>query len=189
MKKPATILVDIDNVIADQVGGFYRILTDEYPHISLPPRGTLTEFDIELNFPEEHHELIRSLRLREGFFRSLPMMEGAREGLARLSETVENVRIVTAPTWQWKHCVPEKYAWVEEHLGRDWCGKIIITRDKTLIHGDVLIDDAPAVSGVYMPAWTHVLYDQPYNRNVDLPRSTWDTMHTFLDEWMKNGRV
>lgn len=189
MKKPVTILVDMDNVIADQLGGFYRILAKEYPHIVLPSRESLTEFDIELNFPNEHRELIRSLRLREGFFRNLAVMEGVREGLARLSEAVENVRIVTAPTWRWRHCVPEKYAWIEEHLGRDWCGKIILTRDKTLIQGDVLIDDAPTVSGICVPTWARVLYDQPYNRNIDLPRGTWDTMRTILGAWMKEPTI
>lgn len=179
------ILIDMDNVIADQIGGFYRILADEYPEITLPPREALTHFDIELNFPEEHRALIRSLRLRKGFFRTLSLIEGAKEGLTHLTDAGFDVRIVTAPTWEWTHCVPEKYAWVEEHLGRDWCGKIILTRDKTFVRGDVLIDDAPKVSGSFPPTWQHVPYEQPYNHDVEKERVTWGTVEYFINGWSR----
>lgn len=184
MGKPH-ILVDMDNVIADQVGGFYSVLAKTYPEIPLPPRDSLAFFDIELNFPEEHRDLIKSLRLEEGFFRSLSIVPGAKEGLGTLDQEEYDVWIVTAPTWEWKYCVPEKYAWVEEHLGRNWCGKIILTRDKTLVTGNILIDDAPTVTGIQKPVWTHVLYDQPYNRTVrDTERVTWSTVDTFIKKWV-----
>jgi 5'-nucleotidase len=50
---------------------------------------------------------------------------------------------------------------------------MIVTRDKTLVYGDVLVDDNPAIVGAHTPAWTHVVYDQPYNRTIDGPRMTW----------------
>ena len=181
------ILIDMDNVIADQVDGFYRILADEYPEIILPPRESLSHFDIELNFPEEHRELIRSLRLRKDFFLTLAPISGAKESLNRLSDAGHAIRIVTAPTWEWTHCVAEKYAWVERHLGRSWCEKIILTRDKTMIKGDVLIDDAPRIDGVFEPSWQHVVYDQPYNRTHPIPhRVTWESLGLFLESFNIN---
>lgn len=186
MTKPFMVLIDMDNVIADQTQGFYDILKAEYPKIALPERETLKEFDIEKNFPNEHQELIKSLRLRKGFFGNLPLMTGAKDGLARLKDLADHVRIVTAPTWEWKHCVLEKYEWVEAHLGRRWTEKIVLARDKTSVKGHLLIDDSPAVSGFWTPMWTHVLYDQPYNRSVDMPRLSWDTMDTFINNWKAN---
>jgi 5'-nucleotidase len=69
--------------------------------------------------------------------------------------------------------VGEKYAWVEQHLGAEFVQRIVLTRDKTLVHGDVLIDDKPEIGGLRKPDWRHLIYDQPWNRHVDGPRLTW----------------
>ncbi len=52
-------------------------------------------------------------------------------------------------------------------MGEDWLENTIVTRDKTLIHGDYLIDDKPKVGGLIKPKWEHIVFDQPYNRNID----------------------
>lgn len=44
-------------------------------------------------------------------------------------------------------CVSVQYAWVEKHLGHDFLEQVILTRDKTLIAGDLLIDDKPDILG------------------------------------------
>ena len=43
-----------------------------------------------------------------------------------------------------------QFAWIEEHLGEDWLDKIIITKDKTVVNGHVLIDDRPNIKGIYI---------------------------------------
>ena len=84
-----------------------------------------------------------------------------------------DVRICTAPSIVHKYCVPEKFAWVEEHLGSKWTNQIILTRDKTLVHGDVLIDDKPDIKG-YERQHGNIFYDQPYNRYIKTQdRLTW----------------
>jgi 5'-nucleotidase len=60
----------------------------------------------------------------------------------------------------------EKYQWTEQHLGNEWAKKVILTRDKTLVKGDFLIDDRPEIIGVVTPVWEHVVFDKPYNRDV-----------------------
>jgi hypothetical protein len=50
---------------------------------------------------------------------------------------------------------------------------VILTRDKTLVRGDVLVDDKPEIGGLATPHWRHLLYDQPYNRNSPGPRMSW----------------
>ena len=42
-----------------------------------------------------------------------------------------------------------QYEWVENHLGKDWIDRLILTRDKTMINGDVLIDDKINITGIY----------------------------------------
>ena len=58
------------------------------------------------------------------------------------------------------NCVLEKYQWVEAHFGYDWTKRVILTRDKTIVSGDILIDDKPEITGCAMPPWQHVLYDR-----------------------------
>jgi 5'-nucleotidase len=42
-----------------------------------------------------------------------------------------------------------------------------------LFCGDVLVDDKPAIRGIRMPAWRHIIFDQPYNRQAEGPRINW----------------
>ncbi|WP_455003872.1 5' nucleotidase, NT5C type, partial [Cardiobacterium hominis] len=81
--------------------------------------------------------------------------------------------------------VGEKIAWVEEHLGFDWTARVMLTKDKTLVRGDILIDDKPEISGSLSPVWQHWLYDAPYNRHINTPRrirwqdpASWATLLT-----------
>ena len=73
----------------------------------------------------------------------------------------------------------------EEHLGFDWTARVMLTKDKTLVRGDILIDDKPEISGSLSPVWQHWLYDAPYNRHINTPRrirwqdpASWATLLT-----------
>lgn len=90
------------------------------------------------------------------------------------------MRICTAPTTRYRNCVLEKHEWVEEHLGLEWVGRMVLTRDKTLVRGAVLIDDRPDISGAMTPEWQHVVFDAPYNRHLPGPRMTWATWREVL---------
>lgn len=43
-----------------------------------------------------------------------------------------------------------QFRWIEKHLGKHWCDKIIITKDKTMANGHLLIDDKPNISGIVL---------------------------------------
>jgi 5'-nucleotidase len=105
------------------------------------------------------------------------------EGVHALLALGHDVRICTSPLTQYQNCVAEKYEWVERHLGLDFVSRIVVTKDKTLVHADVLVDDKPLVEGVRTPSWKHVLFDQPYNRGVHGERMTWaNWRHVLLGE-------
>ena len=40
-----------------------------------------------------------------------------------------------------------QYHWVEKHLGKSWVERIILTRDKTMVAGHILIDDTEHIAG------------------------------------------
>lgn len=92
-----------------------------------------------------------------------------------------DVRICTSPLRQFENCVAEKFLWVERHLGRAATERMVLTRDKTLVRGDLLIDDRPSINGAVPPSWRHIVYDAPYNRHVaDRPRLTWANWRNVL---------
>jgi 5'(3')-deoxyribonucleotidase len=85
--------------------------------------------------------------------------------------------LVRPLTQYYEHCVLEKYQWVESNFGRNWTDRLVLTRDKTIIQGDILIDDRPDIVGaVKNPHWEHVIFEQPYNTHVTGKRRlTWST--------------
>ena len=40
-----------------------------------------------------------------------------------------------------------QYEWVQRYLGRSFMQRLILTRDKTIVNGDLLIDDLPVIKG------------------------------------------
>ncbi|MBI4447700.1 5'-3'-deoxyribonucleotidase [Candidatus Woesearchaeota archaeon] len=175
------ILVDMDDVIAD----FDKELLDrwkiKYPDkIQLKPEE-ITDFYIADMFPKELKPLVEDVYHAPGFIKSLPPMEGALEALLEMEKAVKEVFICTSPLTNYKNCVREKYEWVEQHLNSNWVKKIILTKDKTIVRGDILIDDKPEIRGVEIPSWEHIIYDRPYNRHItNKRRLTWQNWKEIL---------
>jgi len=172
------LLVDMDGVLADFTQGVLDLMVVHHPEIAPLPYEAHTKFEVQDNYPEDLRASIRHLCEQPGFFKALKPMVGAIEGMRWLVAAGHDVRICTAPLKQWQHCVAEKYAWVAEHLGEEFVRKMILTRDKSLVSGAILIDDRPnpAEHGAQEPPWLHFLYDQPYNRHVNARRVTWESM-------------
>ncbi len=175
-QKGMLILVDMDGVQADFTQGVLDLMAEHYPEIPRLPYDAHTEFEVQHNYPEGVRNKIRRLCEQPGFFKNLKPVAGAIEGMRWLVAQRHDVRICTSPLKQWQQCVGEKYAWVAEHLGEEFVRSMIITRDKSLVSGAILIDDHPeaASKGSKQPEWMHWLYDQPYNRHVQGHRVTWE---------------
>ena len=77
-----------------------------------------------------------------GFFRKLHPIPGAAWFMEAMS-VEHDVWIATRPSVLNPLCYSEKREWVEKHLGEHWCHKLIIIPDKSLLKGDLLIDDQP----------------------------------------------
>lgn len=96
-----------------------------------------------------------------------------------------DVFIVTEPSYhpsEYRYSVAETYEWVENNLGKDWLDKIIITWDKTLVEGHILIDDKVEITGaIEDPSWIHVVFTSCHNEKSNLHGKT------RLDNWT-NGK-
>ncbi len=170
------VLFDMDGVMCDYAG---RLLSLAHKRLGLPlyKAKDVASFNTEWIFPEEYQKDVEALSLEPGFFETLEPIPFAIEAFHEIADPndddgVANVYICTSPKRfeNNPHCLAEKSAWVAKYLGKEYVNRIIFTRDKTLAHGHVLIDDKPSISGSRVPDWTHVYYDQPYNKLYTGPR-------------------
>nr|XP_023395492.1 5'(3')-deoxyribonucleotidase, mitochondrial [Loxodonta africana] len=101
--------------------------------------------------------------------------------MANLENT--DVFICTSPIRMFKYCPYEKYAWVEKHFGPEFLEHVVLTRDKTVISADLLIDDRPDITGAEAnPSWEHVLFTACHNQHLQLsPPSR--RLHSWTDDW------
>lgn len=167
--KKKTVLVDMDGVVADFEAGYERAVAKSLPGLKLIPREDRNVFYNDVQYSHmypQHEQLFHQIAQQPGFFRKLPVINGAKSAMKVLSKKY-NVFICTSPMTLYENCVREKYEWVEEHLGFEMTSRIILTRDKTVVRGDVLIDDKPCIKGCSpSPTWTQVVFDHPYNRDT-----------------------
>jgi 5'-nucleotidase len=171
------VLVDQDATIAD----FERALLDAFrarhpgaPFIDIAGR---TEVSARKQYGPTWGPAVDAIMKTAGFYLSLPVIAGAPRALEEMLEAGHEVFVCTSPLSGTRYCMPEKLAWVEQHLGASWVDRVIITKDKTLV-GDarrrcVLVDDRPGVAGLVIPPpWRQVLFDAPYNQSAPAPRLT-----------------
>lgn len=165
------ILIDQDGVLADFEQGVMHAYQTQFGEV-LPLTQGRRHFYITDDYPEHRHRL-RAIYKTQGFFENLPPMAGAIEALHSLLQAGRDVRICTSPIDEYRHCVFEKFAWVERYLGDEWTKRIILTKDKTWVRGDVLIDDKPVITGSLTPTWQHWHYVQPYNAHLAGNKVLW----------------
>ena len=183
----------MDGVLADLNGYVIAELLRHYP---------LTSEEIEqlrlLQSCQPHHRLsdcfeggsrlkqiAREITLKEEIFYNLKPLEGGIEFVREMSDFTPHFYFCTSNLSSNPHCAPGKMSWVRKHLGDAFVKKLIITKNKFLVKGDVLIDDAPSIKGEDVSQdikqeWTRVIFDQPYNQGTPGLRMSWATWKNVL---------
>ncbi|XP_037664741.1 5'(3')-deoxyribonucleotidase, cytosolic type [Choloepus didactylus] len=185
--RPVRVLVDMDGVLADFEAGLLRGFRRRFPGDPYVPleerRGFLAREQYRALRPDLP-EKVASVFEAPGFFLDLEPIPGALEALREMS-TMEDTQvfICTSPMRKYDHCVSEKYRWVEKHLGPQFVERIILTTDKTVILGDLLIDDKDTIQGQEdTPSWEHILFTCCHNQHLALP-PTRRRLHSWGDNW------
>lgn len=136
---------------------------------------------MENSFPKEYTPLIREIWYSPGFFINQEPIPGSLEALENLAKNGD-VFLASSPLTGNPTCADEKLDWTQKYLGRDWRKKVILSKDKTLIYGDILIDDKPEITGLRKPSWEHMLYTQPWNKHlINRKRLNWNNYKKLLD--------
>ncbi|XP_007433712.1 5'(3')-deoxyribonucleotidase, mitochondrial isoform X2 [Python bivittatus] len=120
----------------------------------------------------------------KNFFMELDPLPGAVEALKQMAELeATDVFICTSPIRKYRYCPYEKLAWIEKHFGQEFLEHVVLTRDKTIVSGHVLIDDRPDIVGAERtPPWEHVLFTACHNKHLQLPASC-RRLHSWADDW------
>lgn len=170
----------MDGVLADWGKQWDHVLNTFWPESQAPRHAQQTTFNLKDGLDAYDRDVVDLAMAHPHFYRDLDPIEGAVEALHQMQEDGHTVTVCTSPWLANKTCVTDKLHWLERHLGPGWAAQAVITKDKTIVHGDYLIDDKPNITGLQQPTWQHILYDQPYNQHVtDRPRIlAWPDWHT-----------
>ena len=156
------LLCDVDGTTADFMGEVYRQAELEtgvkYCHADT----------VDYWFKDcKHASLFKEIIHRAGVFADLEPITGAVRGINRLRESYDVV-FCTSPPEGSTTAENEKREWIARHFDLSMANEAIVVLDKSKVLGKVLIDDNPDMS--QEASWSLIMFDQPWNRQVDLPR-------------------
>lgn len=168
------ILVDMDGTICDWNSWFDHYVEKLFPDLAerLPKAVSAKEFDLFKGLGVDEAAALTHVFNHEGFYADIPPLPGALEAVREMIEDGHIVKFVTSPWYENPTCMQDKADWLKAHLGAEALSHLIITKDKTMVVGDLLFDDKPEIEGDITPMWRQILIDHTYNRESDLPRLT-----------------
>ncbi|XP_052817969.1 5'(3')-deoxyribonucleotidase, mitochondrial-like [Mya arenaria] len=164
-------LIDMDGVLCDFEAYFLEKFKEKYPDepfIAVEDRDGFYIRDQYEKLKPGLNDKCSSIWNAKAFFLNIPVIPGAVEAAKEMQE-IEGVDvfICTSPVKAYKHCLKEKYQWVEKHMGKQWLDRILLVKDKTMVNGHLLIDDRPGISGLNpYPSWDHILFTQSHNSRM-----------------------
>lgn len=175
MRKPV-VLVDMDGPLADFDGRYWEICTSLKIPMDATPETQTHRFASDHVIDAHQRRLSRIIVEQPGWFRGLPVVPGAKDGIERLAEVAE-VWICTKPLESSLTCRDEKASWVRNHLGEKWEKRLIFAPDKSLVQGDILLDDAIRMQWLDRASWAPVVFPTVWNGEGSewekLPRWDW----------------
>jgi 5'-nucleotidase len=184
----ARILCDMDDTILWWGKKKDEVLRKNHPHLTDFLFGELqTTWDLMAGLDEEHKTAMILEMDRPGFYAGFEPIDGSIQALHDMRAEGHDVWIVSTPWASNPTCMADKNTWLNEHLGwynskQRWGSRLILTHDKTLVKGSIIIDDKPVITGEATPEWEHVLFSQPHNASVTDKRriNDWSEWRTIL---------
>ena len=175
MSNRESLLIDMDGVMADTMGGLFDYMELHHGH------AMAHEDIVDYWFSGLPRKKILKAMRTKGFFRNLDVITGGVRSVKRLREEYNgNVYVCSAPMQGHDNCETEKRDWLAEKFDEDFAREAIITTDKARVLGRVIIEDNPGISG---GIWRPVMFDQAYNREVNYPRMYgWHDLQVVRDQ-------
>lgn len=170
MTSPLIILIDIDAPLVLWEEGLVDLARSMFPDVVTPDAGTRLNWDLHEGLTPAEKHVISSVMHAPGFYRDLRPVPGAATAIREMLSFGIEVFLCSTPSLDNPTCASDKLASIAEHYGADIAARTVLTADKTLVIGDLLIDDKPEIKGHLEPTWTQVIFDRAYNQGVPGPR-------------------
>ncbi|MFZ6002452.1 MAG: 5' nucleotidase, NT5C type [Actinomycetota bacterium] len=175
MSREFVLGVDLDGVCGDYTAAFRAVVAADrgVDEGSLPDARSWDFAEWGIVGPDEFDRLHRLAVLEHRMFRSMPPMAGVADALWRLSDAGVWIRIIThrlCVNWGHAIAVADTVAWLDDEgiPYRDIC----FLGAKPEVEADCYVDDASHNVNALREAGNHVIvFDAPYNRDVDGPRA------------------
>ena len=177
-----TILVDMDDTIEQLLRAWLKCANEKFDREVT--YDEVRDWDVSKAYPGLTHDQIYDILLQPGFWKTVEPMPGAARVLKQFMEDGHKVYIVTATDYE---IIPEK---MDHLLFRyfpflSW-DQVIITNNKQMIRGDVLIDDG--VHNLEGGDYIKILMTSGTNRDYDAEANGMIRVHSW-DEIEKTIRL
>ena len=134
-----TILIDMDDVLEQLVKGWVEYINDRFgTHATT---NDVQNWDMSMAFPTLTSEQVYSATTDDALWDYVQPMPGAQEAVKKLIDDGHDVYVVTATGYETLRAKMEKVLF-RYFPYLSW-KQVIITENKHLIQGDILIDDGP----------------------------------------------
>ena len=153
------IAIDMDDVMADTHAKFIQLyLSGEMPRYSL---DELKEKSFHELFDADEYQALSRQVFEPGFFRDIPVMDGAQDVIADLM-TKYDIFIATAAQ-EFPNSLREKWDWLQEHFPAVSWRNYVFMGDKSILNTAYLIDDMPRNLRTFQGQG--LLFDALHNRD------------------------
>jgi len=133
------IAIDMDDVMADTHAKFVRLyLAGQTPRYTLDELKASSFHEL---FDQDEYSVISNRVYEPGFFRDIPVMEGAQDVIAGLI-TKYDVFVASAAQ-EFPNSLREKWDWLQEHFPAISWRNYVFMGDKSVLNTAYLIDDMP----------------------------------------------
>ena len=156
-----TVLIDMDDVLEKLVDAWV-IYTNEHFGTHVAPED-VTDWNMSLAFPELTFEQAYAAEMDDEFWKTVQPMPGADEALRKMIADGHEIYIVTSSYYQTLKSKADNVLFKYYPYLR-W-EQVIISFNKAMIKGDVLIDDGP--HNFRGGEYKKILFDAFHNRSFD----------------------
>ena len=173
-RRKLRVLVDMDGVLCEFDQHFLDTFKKLHPGQPFVPIEERHHFYLSKDYRKYYQEKAKDMCISiidsEGFYGNLAPIPGGVEALKEMAsmEGVE-VFLCSSPQITSQYSAQEKLNWIREYMGAEWMERLVLSTDKTIVKGDILIDDKDTITGAEdPPTWDHILFTSCHNRHRDL---------------------
>ena len=177
-----TILVDMDDTMVNTTETWVRELNRRYG--TAVPYTDLWDWDVSLSFPMLSKEQVFGVLYEDAFWASLRPLPGAVQTLSMLREA--GCRVIVATNSHYEGLKVKMEQVLFRYFPFFTWQDVILTAEKQLIKGDLLIDDG--VQNLLGGNYEKLLFTAPHNREFDAASNgmrrvnDWEETAAFLRE-------